>query len=239
MGAIFNLCGADWTAYVLDIIAALFFVIATLVCGSKGFFNCILGMVSSLVAFVLAITLANVFLDITGGLFGLQDVLAETFHGVFVEIEGFDADISKGGLEAALEEHNVSAIIAQLVLKSNDSLDTIAAGTTLAQVVSEATAALAGALISGIVIFILIKLIVKLLKKILNGVTNSIRPLRGLNVVLGSVFGFVYALVIVSLILAIATVLPFNALHEYLSDSLLLGLIFENNPLVYVLSWFL
>ncbi len=239
MGAIFNLCGAEWTAYVLDVIAALFFVIATFVCGSKGFFNCILGMVSSLVAFVLAVTLANVFLEATGGLFGLQDLLVETFHDVFIEIEGFDADISRSGLEAALEEHNVSAIIAQLVLKNNDKLDTLAPGTTLAQLISEATAALAGALIAGIVIFILVKVIVRLLKKVLNGVANSIPPLRGLNTILGSVFGFVYALVIVSLILAIATVLPFNGLHEYLSDSLLLGLIFENNPLVHILSWFL
>ncbi len=236
--ALYQLCAAEWTGYIADGVVALWLLITTLVCGKKGFINCIFGIVSTLVAFLLAVSLANVFLEGTGGLFGLQAWFAEEFEKIFLGLEGFDGDISASGVEAALETNNVPAVLARLVLKLTDGAE-VAAGTTLALLVGEAAASLAASLVAGLVIFLLVKFGVFFLKKILNGVVQKLSLLRSVNTLLGSLFGLLYALLIVSLLLAVLATIPVSGISAYFSKTLFVGALYEHNPLVVILSWFL
>ncbi len=235
---LYALCAAHWSACVIDIMVALGLVCATFVCGKKGFISCLFGIVSTLAAFLLAISLANVFLTITGGLFGLQGVFEGSFEEFFLKLEGFDGDISASGVQTALETSNAPAILARLVLKMTDGAD-VPAGTTLAQLLGEATASLAATLISGAVVFVLVKLCVFFMKKLLNGIVDKINLFRGMNRLLGSFFGLVYFVLIVSVALAVLAVIPISGIGEYISQTVLIKTLYEKNLLVIMLSWFI
>ncbi len=237
MGSINTLC-ASWLYYIPDAAVLLILLIVTLNCGKKGFVNCIFGVVSNLVAFILAIVLCNVVLEATGGIFGLQDWYAEKLTEVFSGIAGFDGDISASGVQTALETQNVPAVVARLVLKMTDGGD-VPTGTTLAMLLGDAVASLAGMLTCVVLLYIVIKLLVSILKKILNGVVNKLVLLRGVNTLLGSAFGLLYAFLCVSGILAILTILPVTGVAEFFSNTLLLNSLYTHNPLVYLLSVFL
>ena len=234
-----TLCAVQWWNYIADVVVAIYVIVMIIVCAKKGFITCLLGTVSTLVALIVALSFASSVLEGTGGLFGLQDWFYKTFTDSFAKIEGFDADVSTQGVEAALKEHNVSAILAGLVLKVAGKQDTIAPNTTLAMLLGEATSGLAGTIVAALALFILIKLGVRILRGALNAVVNKLVIIKGLNVFLGAVVGALQALILVCAILAILTVFPVVSVSAYLEKSLYLGLLYENNPLVNLLGLFL
>ncbi len=238
MWIISNLCAGAWLYYAIDAAVVLFLLIMTLNSGKKGFVTCLFGVVSNLVALILAAMFCKTVLEATGGLFGLEALYAEKLEGIFAGLTGFDVDISTSNVKTALETQNVPAVLAKIVLKMTGDAD-VPAGTTLAYLLGQAVGSLAGMLTCGILLFIAIKLVVSILKKVLNGLIEKLTLLRGLNTLLGSAFGLLYALVIISLVLAILTVLPINGVGEFLSDTLLVSALYSHNPLIYLLSVFL
>ncbi len=239
MEILYGLCAPPWAKYILDGVVLIFFVVMALIGGKKGFINWFFGIISTVVALLLAITLAKALLVGTNGLFGLEDWFAKKFGGGFAKINGFDADISASGVEAALKEHDVSAVLSRLVIKMVGVQTELAPGTTLAQLLGDSTATLAATLLCGVILFIAAKLLMRIVRKILNAVAEKISLVGGVNTLLGSVFGFLQALLIVSVVLALLALLPFESLSSYLSSTLLVGIIYENNPLIYVLAFFL
>ncbi len=234
-----SLCAAKWTAYIPDIVVGIFAIIMIIVSARKGFVGCLLGIVSSLVALVLAITLSGKVADATGGLFGLQGLLADKIGASFAKTEGLNVDVSITGVEEALKTQNVSAILGRLVLKVAGKQDEIAAGTTLAMLMGQATGKLAVRLITGIVLFIVIKLVVFILKKIMKSIMENIEALGTIDRILGALFGCVYALAIACVILAVLAVFPVNAIGVYFSDTLFVKYLYLHNPLVLLLSHFI
>lgn len=233
------ICAVQWTNYIADAVAALLALVMLIVCAKKGFITCFFGTVSTLVALIIAFSFAKSILSSTDGLFGLQDWFYKTFEESFAKLEGFNADVSESGVEAALKENNVSAILAGLVLKVAGKQDTVEAGTTLAMLLAEATSSLAATLTSGLALFILIKLGVRLLRGILNSAAKKMPLVKGVNTLLGAVVGLLQATLIVCGILAILTVFPVVSISQYLEKSLFLGALYENNPLVSLLGMLL
>ncbi len=236
--SLYSLC-AGWTRYIPDILVGLFFLITLIVSAKKGFIGCILGIVSSLVAVIVAVSFAGAFADGTGGLFGLQGSLTDTFEKTFLNMDGFSVDVSAVGLETALKEQNISAIVSKLVLKVAGNQEEIATGTTLASLLGEAIASLTVRLIAGLLLFILVKIVVRLLKRILKGLVDKIPLLGGVNRVLGGVFGLLYAWVVVSALLAVLAVIPITGITAFFERTLFVGFLYEHNGLVYILSWFI
>ncbi len=234
-----NLCAAQWTSYIVDILALVLFVVLAIINGRKGFVTCFFGIVSTMLAFFLAVTLAKTVLTITGGLFGLQGWFLKSFESAFSKMQGFNADVSATGVEEALKTQNVSVVLARLVMKMVGNPDTIPAGTTLAFLLADATSSLAGSLISGVALFILVKLAMILCKGILNRLADKISMIGGVNTLLGAAFGVFKGLLIVCGILAILALFPFEGVTTYLSKSLFVGALYKSNPLVMMLGWFL
>ncbi len=234
----YSLCATGVWAYIPDILAGVFALIMVFISARKGFIGCVLGIVSSIVAIILAISLSGVIVDATGGLFGLQESLSGVFEKAFASKEGFNVDVSsQEALVEALKSENVSAIIARLVLNTNEQ--EFAAGTTLAMLVGDAMGSLAARLIAGIVLFILIKIVVRLLKNILSGVLEKAPLLGGVNRLLGGVFGLVYAWFVISALLAVLAILPMGGVTTFLESTAFVGWMYDHNILVIVLSWFL
>ncbi len=237
--SLYSLCSANWTEYIPDIIVGIFFLVSMLISARKGFIGCVLGIVSSVLAVLLAVSLAGVFVDATGGLFGLQASLTDTFEKSFLKMDGFALDVSTVGVEAALEAKEISGVVAKLVMKVAGKQEELAAGTTLASLLGAAIATLTARLIAGILIFILVKILVRLLRRILKAVVDKIPLLGGANRVLGGVFGLLYAWVVVSALLAVLAIIPVAGITAFFEKTLFVGFLYEHNGLVYVLSWFI
>ncbi len=239
MTAILNgLCAAAWTHYIPDILVAIFVIVMMIVCGIKGFISCFFCIISTFVAFFVAISLAKVTVGVTGGLFGLEDLMASGIEKAFSNTKGFNVDISAEGVQAAIENHDVSAVLARLIIKSVGKGD-VPVGTTLASLIGEATAGLAATLLVGILLFFIVKLLMLLLKAILNGVAENMAVVGGVNVFLGVLYGLFCSLMIVSAILAVAAIIPIPAISKYFDKTLFVHGLYNHNLLIEILSWFI
>ncbi len=226
-------------SYVAEIAVIAYVVITVIISAKKGFVDRLFGLISTVAAVVLAIAFAEVALGATDGFFGLQEKCADFFEKTFAQIEGFNVDISAVGAEKALEEQNVSAIVTQMVLKSLGDTSTLPAGTTLAMLMSDATSDLFMTLLFGIVLFIVIKIVCIFLKKAFDSAAENMELVNGLNVTLGGVIGAAQSILAVSAVLAMLAVLPSAAITEFMSDTLLIRFLYEHNPLIGILGWFL
>ncbi len=235
----FSLNAILWQNYIVDIVLAIFLLAMIFICAKKGFINCFFGIISTTVALLVAVSLAKAVLEMTGGVFGLQGKMEGGFVKFFGKIEGFTSDVSEKGVEAALQEGNVSVILARLVMKMVGNPDTIPVGTTLAMLVGEAMAQLAATLLVGILLFILAKLVMRLLRGVLTTIAERISLIGGINSLLGAIFGLLYGVLIVSAVLALLTVLPFESMTNYLLKSSIVSLLYNHNPIIVVMSWFL
>lgn len=231
-----TLLSAKASNWIIDVVVILFTLIMFISCAKRGFIDCFFGAISTTLALVVAFSFAKIFVSMTDGVFGLADVIQGKLEAAFAKIEGFTADVSKSGVEQALAEQNVSAILAGLVMKLVGKQDTIAAGTTLAMLLGEATAGLAINLIAGFILFVLTKIVVWFLGGVLNVFAESIHLVNGVNVLLGAVVGVLEALLIVCSILAVLAIFPNEKIAEFLSETLFVGSLYVNNPLIAILG---
>ena len=127
-----NLMSAGPTGYILDILIVVGLFSFVFGCAKRGFINVFFSFVSSVVALFAAISLAGVFASLTGGLFGVEESLIESFTETFSKMNGFNVDLAgKSELDLLLSTGKVPAIIATLVAKKYADV-AIAPGTTLA-----------------------------------------------------------------------------------------------------------
>lgn len=233
----YRLCAASWQHWIADGIALLFVIGFTIVCAKRGFIDCFFGFISTLVAFILAVSLAKTFMNVTDGLFGTRNALAKSLTNWFSDWKGFDVDISAIGTEEAVKHADLPAVIAKLILKTTDS--TLEPGTTLGMVLGSTVARLLCLLLCGLVVFILIKILIKILRKALTKVADSIPILDGINSLLGALVGFLQAFLILSVIVGILTLFPSDTISEYFANTYLVKVLYEHNPLVGILGLFL
>ena len=233
---LYDVLAAQSNALIADIVAILFVFIMVSICAKKGFIDCFFGTVTTLLALVVALTFTKICVQTTGGMFGLENLLQGKFEATFVKINGFNADVSQSGVEAAIKEQNVPAIMARLVMKMVGNPDNIPTGTTLAMLLSEEMAALSITLICAVTLFIVIKICMKFLRGILTAIANNIKLVHGVNVLLGAGIGFLEGALILCGLLAVLTVFPNEAIINFLSESTLVSELYISNPLVSLMS---
>ena len=224
--------------YVLDIIIAAIFAGFIYICAKRGFITVFYSFASTMIAVIAAISLAKVFVMITGGLFGLQGTLATGFTDTFAKVPGFDADVSGKDVTSLLATGDLPAIIANLVAKKYVNA-TLAAGTTLSMIVGDTMAELLTVLISAVILFGLFKALIFVLMKFCNFLSKKIGLVNAANRILGVVVGFVEGLLIISLVLSILALIPSPAMVAFFERSLILKLLYNHNPIVAILGWFL
>lgn len=233
-----GLCAVRWTNYLVDAVVLLFLAGYVIVCAKRGFVDCFFTFLSTTIAFIVAVMFAKAILSGTNGLFGLQGVMQNGFTRAFAKISGFDTPVSSEGMEGALADKNIPAIIASLAVKWFGKED-LAASVTLAQVFGGVTANLLCLLLVGVLIFIIVKLLLLFLRKLLNTIVEKISLLGGVNTVLGAIIGVLQGLLIVSVALSVLALIPIPAVTNYLLHCPILGWLYNNNPLVWLLGLFL
>ena len=234
-----NLMSAGPTGYILDILIVVGLFSFVFGCAKRGFINVFFSFVSSVVALFAAISLAGVFASLTGGLFGVEESLIESFTETFSKMNGFNVDLAgKSELDLLLSTGKVPAIIATLVAKKYADV-AIAPGTTLAMLVGETFAELLTSLIAGIILFIIFKILIRILRKFFNKLTEKIGLLDKLNRILGMLVGFIEGIFIISIVISILALLPSESMTGLFNNSLILKLLYNHNPIVMMLGWFL
>jgi uncharacterized membrane protein required for colicin V production len=228
---------ANPVGYILDAVILLGLIIYVIICAKRGFVKMVFHFMSGIVALIAAISLAKVAVTATGGLFGLLDILTEKFEGMFANSEGFNIPLSEGDdLKSLLQTKDLVAIIATLVVKkySGDF-----AGKTLAFLAGSTIAELLCTLIAGVALFFLLKIVCKLLSKILTAIFKKIKLLGTINSLLGFILGLLEGIFIISVLISVMTLIPSEALTNFFNSSLILRLLYNHNPIVWLLGLFL
>ncbi len=224
----------DFMPFLADIIIVVIMAGFMISCAKKGFITCIFGLISTIVAIIAAVSFASLAVDMTGGLFGLEDSLIASFTQSFSNINGFDVPLeADANLTELLMEQNMAQILVQLI---NDNFATIPPEHTLGMVVGETLGGYATILIAGVALFIIFKLLLGILKKFFNFLTKG-GALGLLNKLLGACIGLIYAILVVSLASVVLSMFP--AVMEFLNSSVILKLINDYNPLGWLISLFL
>ncbi len=225
-----------WTNYIVDLILVAVLVGFALVCAKKGFIECFFSFVSVIAALLAAILLSKIFISILDNWFNITGLFTNMFQSALLKIEGFDIDISVGGLTAALADKNLPKFLIDLVV-DNFGNENIAAGTTLALLVGETLSKLVVSAIAFVVLFIGAKFLMKFLKKILKFMASKIKILGAVDQLLGAAVGLIEGLLVVSAVLGILAVVPSEVITSYVSNSIVAGWLYNYNILNVILGW--
>ncbi len=233
---LYNLC-AGTSGIIVDVIVAVVMLGFVLGSAKKGFITCLFGFVSTLLALFIAVSLAKSVTELTGGFFGVQELLESKWVETFSKKSGFNIDISGQDLEGLLATQDLPAILVSSILKNHTG--TLAAGTTLAMVVGSTAAQLSATLITGIALFIVTKLLIKIVRRVFNQIAEKIKLLGAINKLLGAIVGFIKIVLIISLIVSILSIIPSSANMKLLTESAILSYLYNHNPLFVMIGWFL
>lgn len=224
--------------YIIDILVVVVILGVAFVSAKKGFIECLFGFISTIVAIILAFVLMKPFTVWTGGLFGLQGVLEKACTGVFAKIKLFTLDISNQGISEALAGKNLPQFLIDAIIKGVGN-ESIPAGTTIAMLAGDALGGFIAGMISWVVVFLLAKLLLALLRNVVSGIIENLPIVGGVNTILGFVVGLLQGLMIVSGIIAIIGILPIPTAPQFFSNSIIVGWLYNHNPLNVILGWIL
>ncbi len=228
----------DIMAYLLDIIVVVFTLILVISSAKKGFINCVFGLLGTIVAIVAAVSFASLLVNMTDGLFGLEAKLNGAFTESFSKLSGFDVIIQENAnIEDLINstEQNMSGILISLVV-ANFGGGELFVGKTLGEVVGTTMGSYATLLVSGIALFVVIRILFAILKKLFNFITGT-GFLGAINKLLGACVGILEALVIASFVVSVCVMFP--SAMEFMSTSRILMAIYEYNPLMWLIKFFL
>lgn len=226
-----------WQQYVADGVVVAVLLIFGIISAKKGFVKCFFAFISTILALIVAFVFMNAVIGWTNGLFGLQTWFNDTFIDMLGSIVGFDADISAGGIAAALEGKLPNFLITLVVDSVADQ--TIPAGTTVAMVAGEALGGVATGLVAWLALFLLTKLVLKIVEKIFSSLVENLPIVGAVNVLLGLCVGVLEGLLIVSGVIAIFSLLPIEGMTTFFNECVLLKWLYNQNPINTILSWVL
>ena len=232
------LCVGGPVGYILDAVILVGLIIYVIICAKRGFIKMIFHFASGIVALIAAISLAKVTVSLTGGLFGLFDLLTEKFTESFSRSEGFNVDIAGQDLKTLLASKDMVAIIATLIVKKWVDVP-LEPGTTLGYLAGSTVAELLCTLIAGVALFFLLKIVFKLLSKVLTALFNKIKLLGKINTLLGIILGLLEGIFVISVVVSVLTLIPSAAITSFVDSSIILRVLYNHNPIVWMLGLFL
>lgn len=224
-----NLC-AFQVANILDIAFFVAIIVFSFLGAKEGLIKTFFGFVSTVLAVILAFALASLVLEWTNGLFGLQGLIEKGVGDALCKVEVLSMDISKGGIENALADVSLPAFLKEAVVEiiANES---VPEGTKLGMIVGDALGRFITILLCGGIVFLIIKLLMMLFSGIFSAIVNAWDVTRALNILFGALIGLIKGLLIISLILAVVSLIPSQELTQFFDQTFILRELFHDNPL--------
>ena len=232
-----HVLNAIWTSYAVDGLALVVILVFSLTSLKKGFVRCLFGFVSGLLAIIFALLLMRSVLEWTDGLFGLQKAMEKGLVNAFSDMNAFSVDVSTTGLQSAMDG-KIPAFLQGIITDSVGNA-TLAPGTTLATLVGESVAKLGATLLSFIFLYILIKYLLRLLSRVLSSVVEKIPIVGSVNAFLGLGVGVLQGFLIVSVAVAVLSLLPSESIIAFFNDCIFIKWLYNANPVYTVFGWFI
>lgn len=202
----------------------LIFVIVGL---CTGFVRSVVKILSGILSLVLAFVLCKTLANVLASTFGLDEKLTTLFTGwlnVDPSVSGVDA------ITAQLQSMNLPQYITDLIVNALQSAG-VSAATTFNETVPPLLAKIALVVGSFIILWILFKIIFLIIKGMLKFV-DKIPIIRGINKLLGAVFGFLKGAVLIltalMLVSVFASAMP-TAVMDEIDKSTVTKYCYENN----------
>lgn len=237
MNALYALCAVP-VGYIMDAVLLLALLIFALICKKRGFINMIFQFASGFLALILALTLAKTCVSVTGGLFGLLDRLTENLTESFSKMPGFSTDTTGQDVGSLMEVSALPSILITLALKKlTDGV--LAPGQTVGMLLGSTVAELLCNLIAAAALFLIVKILFKFLRKLFTAIINKIGVLGRVNRLLGMLLGIIEFLFVISLILSVLALVPSEGMMNLFNSSIVLRLLYNQNPIVWLLGLFL
>ena len=226
----------SWATLTIELLAVIVIIGFAMLSAKRGFVDCFFSLITTVVALIVALLLMRGVLRWTNGLFGLQGLLENGCASALGKIKGLNADVSNAGLQAMLEEQDIPAFLAKLVVDSVGNSE-IPAGTTLAMVVGAPLGRLITSLIVFFVLFLTTKFILTLIKRAISNFVNELPVISGVNRLLGFLVGLLQGILIVSLVVAILGVIPVDGIGAFFNKGWVLKVLYNHNPINYIIGW--
>ncbi len=220
---------------ILDIVVVLFLLIIVIVGWKKGLLRGLVGLISTIVAFFVAIFFAGTVADFAESTFGVTTSITGWMEGVLNGVDGFNVSMSDEGITTALGNLGLPDFLADMVLGVVEQLN-IEGAPTIAQVVAPVLAGFIATAICGIALFIVSAIVLNLLAGFLSKVFDKIPVIGAVNHLLGFVLGAVKGLIFVYIVLAVLSILPFEELQDALAQATVISWLYENNLIMLALE---
>lgn len=216
MGA--EVSGGFQMAYIADIVVVLYLLIMAVVNAKKGFVGCVFGLVGSIVALAVAFLCAEMVVEATDNLFGLQALIE---NAIMPNVQG-------ATVQEALSNMNIPEFLIGIIAEGQT--DVVAGIQELSHFLT--------LVVAGVVLFILCKIVLKILEKIFRSLIEHISFINAIDKLLGAVIGLAQGALTVLLILAAVTMIPEAAtsVGGLLDQTLFLGVLYHENPILQIFS---
>jgi uncharacterized membrane protein required for colicin V production len=195
----------------LDIVIIAILIATTLIGLKSGLLISLLGLVNSLVSFIIAIFLAKPFAFAMNGMFKLNQVFANMFTGPLSGKYGIPNEILPDGvtLGSILDGSNLNGFL-KTILKSIFGGDKtiLPPGTNPTEYLSGALGGFVSLVVGFLVAFILVRLIVQFVKKLFKKLKKN-DIFNHLDKSLGAVFGFVKGCILIIVAFIFVSVLKY------------------------------
>lgn len=222
-------------SWICDIVVILILIIFGLIALKKGFFKCLLGFIGTIASIVLAYLFCKTLMQYFESWWGWVSKLTAFFEDKFAAIPGFNQSITSD-LNESLNAANVPGFIISIIVKA--FADTpIPDGTTVAQLVAAPAANLLIMLASFLIIFLLVKAVCLLLAHTLGDLFNRLPVVGGINRFLGFILGIVEGLILVYALTTVMSILPFEPIHNMVSNSIVTKFFTDYNLLGVIFKW--
>lgn len=221
---------------VIDGIALLVLIVCAVAAAKKGFVNCVFGLLSLVVAIVVAFILMKPVVAMTGGFFGLEQEVTAGATEILMDIEVFAVDFSATGIREQLAGQLPEFLIDIVV--ENVADQNIPEGTTLASVVGETLGPLSAMLAAWVSLFIIAKLLLGLLRKIINALVENMPLVGAANALLGLAVGIIEGLFVISAVVSLMAMIPTETVVAAFNQTVFVKMLYNQNPITLLLGLF-
>lgn len=219
---------------IIDLIGIIIILIYAYLAFKKGFVKTFFEFISTFVAIALAFALCNTGVEVIKQNTGIDEWVENTLTDS-LKIEQKD-EISGDFVEENKEDSNVLANVFENLpenIKSMVGFEEYKENTKKTIVTSATEIILK--ILAWIIIYIIVRLLLALICLICNGIMNiaflkKINNLAGL--ILGVILGLLRIYIILAVISFLVTIVPLEVVTEYIKNSMIISLMYENNILI-------
>ncbi len=200
-----NLLASKLSGNILDFIVVALLIFFALIGLRQGFVNRVVGVVSGIIALILAFSLCKPFSNLLESLFGLNSWLGKLIAKAFKDNDALNVKVADAEqIKQILADENIPSFIRNKLINSK----LVSSDKTIAQMLGSTIAKYCSAAIAFMLLLVSVKLVCMLLRFVFTRIEDKFVCVFLANKILGICFAFLQCLVIIYLFFFVINILP-------------------------------